>query len=297
MLRLPILFSLLLIAACQREQPSPALPASFSDDLARTVSLPEEVERVAPLAPSLTEVLFEIGAGDAVAAVTTADDYPPDIEGLPRFQALPLDFEALARLRPDVVLATDQVNDPKQIETLADLGIPTLVFQFDQVGDVARVMRRLGGLLDRRLQAEAAATRLERQIEAVRKRTQHVAQHPRVLVLIGPDVPYVFGGASYVNEIVEIAGGKSITALLPDQAALLSEEFVLDNPPDVIVVAARDSVSAETLLEHHPTWKVLPAIEQQRIFILEPDWLLRPGPRIGAAIEALARQFHPDLFK
>lgn len=294
MARLALLL-LLGLAACQDERRDPA-PSSFSDDLNRMVSLQGAVQRVVPLAPSLTEVLYAIGAEKSIAAVTTADTYPPETESLPRFQALPLDFEALARIRPDVALATDQVNDPKQAETLASLGIPTLVFQFKKVDDVPRVMRRLGGLLNLRLKAEAAATRLERQIAAVRQKTGDVSSRPRVLVLIGPDLPYVFGGDSYVNEIIRLAGGESITEKLPDQAAILSEEFVLENPPDVIVVAQRDSLFTEALLTHHPTWRVLPAIEQQRLYTIEPDWLLRPGPRIAEAIEALAKHLHPALF-
>ena len=291
----PILLCSLVLSACSApEADLPPSGAPLTDDLGRTLNLHQPPSRIVTLAPSLTEVLFAIGAGDRIAGVTTADNYPPEVDALERVQALPLDFERIARLRADLVLATDQINPVKDADLLADLGIPTYYTRFANVDDVPRVMRDLGTLLGLAAQAEQAARAMEDRLAAVEARVGDVSHRPRVLVLIGPDMPYVFGGDSYVNEMVRLAGGESITAALPDQAALLSEEFVLANPPDVIVLPQSTPLSAADLLKHHPTWSALPAIQNGRLYTLPPDWLLRPGPRIARAVELLASQLHPE---
>ena len=107
---------------------------TFVDDLNRSVSVADPLERLIALAPNLTEIVYAAGAGSLVAAVSQADDHPPAVESLPKFSSFPLDYEALVFHAPNVVLATDQINNPRDADEIESLGIPVVYFSFEGWG-------------------------------------------------------------------------------------------------------------------------------------------------------------------
>lgn len=281
------------LAGCQSE---PAGPATHTDDLGRAVEVPAPVGRVVTLAPNLTEIVFAAGAGDKLVGVTTADDFPPAVDSLPAFSALPIDFEAITALEPDLVLATDQVNTPRDAETFSALDLPMYFFSFGSLRDVWASIRTTGDLLGTPRAATATVDSLQATVEALRARTASLAERPRVLVLIGDETLYSFGASSYVHTLVELAGGQSLTATLDTEAPVLSEEYVLTNEPDVIVGAFGADYDTSRLLALHPTWDVVPAIQNDRVYSLNPALLLRPGPRLIQGARQMAQALHPDRF-
>ena len=272
--------------------------ATLTDDLDRSVRLDRPVRRVVSLAPNLTELAYAAGAGSTLVAVTTADDYPPAVDTLDRISALPVDFEAITAKNPDLVLATDQVNPPGDTETFASLDIPVYFFSFSSLSDVFDGIRRMGTLLGTEATAADSAHALERQMATLRSRTDSIpaAEHPRVLVLIGDDTLYSFGAGSYVHTLVEAAGGRSITDSLDTKAPTLSEEYVLTEKPDVIVGAWGSDYDPKRLLELHPSWDVVPALQNDRVYSLPASLLLRPGPRLVEGARRMAAALHPEHF-
>jgi ABC-type Fe3+-hydroxamate transport system substrate-binding protein len=117
-----------------------------------------------------------------------------------------------------------------------------------------------------------------------------------VLVLIGDDTLYSFGDGSYVHNLVELAGGRSITASIDTKAPTLSEEYVLKEKPDVIVGAWGSDYDSDRLLKLHPTWDVVPAVQNGRVYSLPSSLLLRPGPRLVQGARRMAAYLHPDRF-
>ncbi len=295
-------FTVLIVAmlgalGCARSSDAPRTGAlTFIDDLGRTVEIRRPVMRVVTVAPNLTEIVFAAGAGQKLVGVTTADDYPPAVDTLPRFSALPMDFEAVAALRPDVVLGATQINNPRDAETLAALGIPMVFFSFRRLDDVMRVLRVTGRLLGTEERADAAADSLARIVSGLRTRSETLEDRPRVLFLIGDDTLFSFGSESYIHEIIFLAGGQSVTEELTTEAPILSEEFVLTAAPDVIVLALGEDYDPARLLERHPTWTVVPAIRDGRVYSFDPDLFLRPGPRLVAGARRLAERLHPSVF-
>ena len=291
-----LLFVLLVGTGCGSSE-SPSGPRSVTDALGRTVRLDSSIERVVSLAPNLTELAYAAGGGDRLVAVTTADDYPPAVDTLDRLSALPLDFEAVTAQRPDLVLATDQVNPPGDTETFEALDVPIYFFSFSSLDDVFDGLRTMGTLLGTEATARDSARTLEERLACLRTRTDSIssAERPRVLVLIGDQTLYSFGAGSYIHTLVEAAGGRSITDTLDATAPTLSEEFVLAEQPDVIVGAWGTSYDPDTLLTHHPTWDVVPALRNDRVYSLPSSLLLRPGPRLVTGAYRMAAQLHPSL--
>lgn len=251
--------------------------------------------RIIPLAPNLTEIVYAAGAGDKLVAVTTADDYPPAVDTLPRVSTLPVDYEAIAVHEPDLVVATTQVNATRAAETFASLDIPVYFFSFPTVPRIFEGIRQMGVLADTPHAAADSANALEAALDEIRRQTS-AAQKPRVLVLAGSDVLYSFGAESYIHTVIDAAGGESITRDLGTSAPTLSEEYVLEARPDVIVGAFGPDASTETLLAHHPAFDILPAVRDGRVYSLPASLLFRPGPRIVEGTRRLAEQLHPHLF-
>ncbi|MEM1093574.1 MAG: helical backbone metal receptor [Bacteroidota bacterium] len=267
---------------------------TITDDLGRTVALPDSVSRILTLAPSLTELVYAIGAGDRLVGASQIDDYPPEVTELPKFSTYPMAHEQIAALRPQLVLATDQINKTTDAEVLEGVGIPTAFLSFKTLADVSEAARKMGGWIGVEATAVAFADAFDAQLAAAASRTDTIAARPTVLVLIGEQPLYSFGSGSYIQTLVALAGGTSITADLPTANPILSAEFVVTQPPDVIVMSAPPPYDPAILLTVQPSFRRLPAIENGRVYAIAPDLLSRPGPRLLEALAQLTTYLHPD---
>ena len=292
-----LLLALLLSAGCGSSSSDNAA-RTVTDDLGRTVALDGPVTRVVSLAPNLTEIVHAAGAGSTLVAITTSGNYPPPVDTLPHVSALPVDFEAVAAQEPDLVLATGQINAPKDTETFEALDVSIYFFSFDSLNDIIESIRTTGRLLGTEAAATDSAAALQREIDSLRARTGSLPadQRPRVLVLVGDDTLYSFGEGSYVHTLVELAGGRSITADIDSQAPTLSDEYVLTEKPDVIVGLWGSDYDSSQLLDLHPTWDVVPALRNDRVYSFPTALLARPAPRVLKGTRRLARRLHPERF-
>ena len=287
---LPRLLALaLLVAGC-----GPDAPGAVQDDLGRTVALPSVPRAVVPLSPNVTELVAAAAGPDRLAGVTVSDDFPPGIAGRPRFQSLPLDLEAVLALRPDLAVGSDDVTPTATADGLADLGVPAYLFRFDQVADVPRALRTLDTLLAVS-GGSVAAQAFERRVAAVEAAVRPF-DRPRVLLLVGDETLYAFGRGSYASELVRLAGGDNVTDRYPGAAAQPSDEAVLEMAPQVIVVLAGPDYDPERLVSRHPAFVQTPAVQDGRVYGLDPDLVSRPGPRLAEGLEQLARRLHPEAF-
>jgi iron complex transport system substrate-binding protein len=302
MLRRPVgllLIALLVSVGGCGDSTSEPSGQSVTDDLDRSVKIDRRVTRVVSLAPNLTEIAYAAGAGSSLVAITSSGDYPPPVDTVPHVSALPVDFEAVTAQEPDLVLATDQINAPGDAETFDALDVPIYFFSFDALDDILNAIRTTGKLLGTDAAAVDSAAALRREIESLRAQTQSIPsdQRPRVLVLVGDNTLYSFGRGSYVHTLVDLAGGRSITAEIDNQAPTLSEEYVLQQKPDVIVGLWGPEYDPQQLLDLHPTWDVVPAVQNDRVYSLPADLIARPAPRVVEGARQLARLLHPGQFQ
>lgn len=296
-LRHPSLLILALLTlvgtACQSTGPPEGTEVVLTDATGRSVPLGLPVERVLSLAPNLTEIVYAVGGGDRLAATSQADNFPPEAGDLPQFSTFPLDHERIVELRPGLLLATDEINSPTDADALAEVGIPTYFFSFSNIASIPAAMRLAGELLG--ADGEPAAAVFEATIDSVRAAVAGRSK-PRTLLLIGDDVLYAFGRESFASEAVRAAGGDNLTDAFEGRAAVLSDEFVLEAEPNVIIVLTDDAdYTSEQLLAKHPAWKIVPAVRNGRVHPIHPDLLSRPGPRLTLGLAQLASLLHPDL--
>ncbi|MEQ9103858.1 MAG: ABC transporter substrate-binding protein [Rhodothermales bacterium] len=286
-----VVFGAMMFAACTRSGPEtpPDTPPDASLDAPHTGSI-----RIAPLAPSVTEMVWLVGGRAALAGVTTADDFPPGIQGLPTYSALPIDYEAIVVLEPDVVIGTHQVNAPRDMEAFEVLGIPVELLENRSIEDLLEAILQIGTLLDQTDRARFVADSLQSRLDALDTVVEGT-RRPSALFLISSSTSWSFGPESHIHELMEYAGFASITANFDTEAPVLSDEFVIQAAPDYIFGSFSDEHPLEALLEHHPAWRHVPAVANGRVFRIDPDLALRPGPRaIQAAWDMAAiRQATP----
>lgn len=289
----------MLFASCGERRADSSHAANgrvVTDELGRQIRVPAEPARVVSLAPSVTEIVHAAGAFDHLVAVTTADDHPPEARSLQKIQALPVDFEAITMLEPDLVLATMQVNNPGDAGTLETLGIPTYFLSNRTIDEIMTAITDVGELLGTSEAALKTVDSLRSSMDSLGTLTAGVGVRPGVIVIVSPERSYSFGPESYVHDLIELAGGRSLTENFPTEAPVLEDEFVLDAAPDVIIGPFDADFEPADLLQHHPTWIHVPAVRNGRVHSVPADELLRAGPRVVDAAWSMARVLHPDLF-
>jgi cobalamin transport system substrate-binding protein len=259
--------------------------------------------RIISLVPNVTEMLFAIGAGPRVVAVGTFDNFPPEVDKLPRVGAL-LDpnVEKILSLKPDLVVVYGAQTDLQQ--QLGRAQIPVFSYRHGGLRDVAATIRLLGTRTGDIAQADRVAGSLEQQIEQVRSRVAGRARL-RTLVVFGREAGAirsvnVSGATGFIHDMLEAAGGRNV-AVEPRESVQLNTESILALAPDVILeLRYTGERSSEAVARAAGEWRVLasvPAVRNGRVHIVVGDEYVVPGPRIGQATEALARVLHPEAFR
>lgn len=286
-MRVLILSGLLLVAA-----PAPAFVAR--DMLGHAVTLPAAPQRIVSLVPSVTEIVFALGGEERLVGVTDFCDWPPAARGKPSVGGMVApSLEAIVALRPDIVVATDEGNSEATFDQLARLGIPVYVVHAHDLDDVMALIARLGELAGRGAAVppfvERLRARVRRVVAAVRPYPR-----PRVLYVLWPEPVIVPGRDGLVTELIELAGGTSVTATLPGAYPRLSLEAVVASKPEVIILARHGGGETPTI---RTTWNRLatvPAIQAGRVDAVAGELLHRYGPRVVDGLEMLARIIHPQ---
>ncbi|MCI0372202.1 MAG: cobalamin-binding protein [candidate division NC10 bacterium] len=275
----------------------PTLAAPVRDMTGREVEVSRTVARVVSLAPSLTEILFALGAGDLTVGVTDFCDYPPAAAVKPKVgTVLAPNPEVILALEPDLVLATTDGNRQETVLLLERLGLPTFVVHAEGLDGIYATIRAMGRLLGRPTRASAL-------VEVMRSRVAWVARQvrgrPRVRVLyvLWPDPLITAGRGSIIDDLVRLAGGENVAGGIALRYPRLGLEEVLRVDPEVILLAGMGSrpLRPESV-RGWEGWQVLRAVQAGRVRSLDGDLLHRPGPRIVEGLEAIARALHPDAF-
>jgi iron complex transport system substrate-binding protein len=273
-----------------------ALPVAAWQDAAKPP------QRIVSLIPALTEVLFAIGAGPQVTAVSSFDKYPAEVASLPRVGALvDPDLERILSLRPDLVLAYGSQSDLRiQLERAK---VPVYRYEHAGLADVPATIRDLGARLGRREAAERLASGIEVDLGAIRQRVAG-RPRPRVLIVMGRESGalrgvYASGGVGFIHDMVDAAGGDNVYASVRQQAVQATSEQILAQRPDVILELRVGALTPGQLPREVAVWDLLssiPAVRNKRVVILTDERTVVPGPRVAEGTELIARALHPDAF-
>lgn len=267
---------------------------SFIDDAGRRIYFAQAPRRVISLAPSVTEMLFAIGAGAQVVGVTQFCDYPPEASLKAKVGYANPNLESLVALQPDLIVAPQEFLKPDLIGKLEQLKIPVFILSAKTVEDVVSHIQTLGRMLDRSTEATALGMDLRQQIARIKTRTQG-ATPVRVLYVLNSEPLITVGPGSFIDQLIGLAGGINIAAKSATAYPRLSMEVVLQEDPEVLFfpVGKSEGIS-DREQQSWRKWATLTAVKQNNLRQISADLLNRPGPRIGTALELLADLFHPS---
>lgn len=256
------------------------------DALGQGLVLPVPPRRIVSLAPSVTEILYAIGAQALVVGVSSADDYPPEVRHKPTVGGVQLDYERLVTLRPDLVVGVLSLQRAN-LERLRTLGYRVLVLDPRSVVDTYRAILLLGRVTGRVEAAQQVVDRMQGQVERVRARLPRSALRPRVFVEVW-DQPFLTAGqGTFVHDLLGLAGGRNVFEDVVGWPQVSEEEILRRNPEVILLLhPGRDRVL------QRPAWRVLDAVRASRVHALNPSWVTRPGPRLVLGLEQIAHFLH-----
>lgn len=257
-------------------------------------------QRIISLVPNVTEILFAIGAGPQVIAVSTYDVEPPEVRALPTVGALvDPDTERIIALRPDLVVTYgSQVDLQTQLKRVS---VPFFDYRHGGLDHIMVTMRELGRRTGHVEQADKVARGLEAAIDAVRKRVAGKPR-PRTLLVFGREPGslrnvYASAGKGFLHDMLTVAGGEDVLQDIDKESAQVSTEMILARRPDVILeLNAASRLNEADLTAVLAPWSALssvPAVRNKRVVILTGPGLTVPGPRVIGGIEKMAKALHP----
>jgi iron complex transport system substrate-binding protein len=272
----------------------PAAAAPWSVEPPAEASKP--ARRIVSLVPSVTEILYAVGAQDRLVGVTDFCTYPPEARRKPSVGGMVSpSLETVVSLKPDVVVVTTAGNREETFGQLRRLGIPTVAVNPTTVSEVLEIIERVGALTEHPAEAGRLVTSLRSRAKAVSQRVVALAR-PRVLYVVWPEPLIVPGRASLVSELIELAGGRSVTLDAGEGYPRYSVEAALAHSPEVILLARHGFQNRPLAREQWERFSGLPAVRNGRLHAVDGDIFHRYGPRMIDGLESLARLFHPEAF-
>jgi iron complex transport system substrate-binding protein len=293
----------------QGQAPDEGLEAlqNLVDDHGDTTSLTAYPEKIISVAPSCTEILFAIGAGDKVVAVTNYCNYPynftawiaeGNMTSVGDFTAPNL--EVITALNPDLILASGGVQ-VDSVNNLRERGYKVLVLDPTSVDDILNDIELVGNATGKRDEATALINDITSRIDAVGE-TVADADKPKVYYETYYEITssWTIGGEAWQSELIEKAGGTNIFEDQQEDYYQYQVEALIARNPDVIVLPAEGMGSGTQAsidaVKARPGWDTTNAVQNDRIYQIDSDIIERSGPRIVDAVEQLAEFFHPELF-
>ena len=271
-----------------------------SDGLGREVTLAAPAQRVVPHAPSITELLFAVGASDQVVGRNEFSDYPAEAASIDSVGGSMGEYsvEAIVALEPDLVLAAE-INTPELVKQLEDLGLtvfyvnnPTTIEEM--YGSLENVAALTGHDVTELIES------LKARVAVIDEKIAPISARPSVFYEIDatdPAKPYTYGPGTFGNLLIERAGGFNIGNEAADAYPQLSlEQIVVANPSIILLGDAMWGITTESVLAR-PGWETIEAVKSNQIFPIDDNLISRPGPRLVDGLEALAKILHPGLFE
>jgi vitamin B12 transport system substrate-binding protein len=233
-------------------------------------------QRVISLAPSLTEIVIELGAADLLVGVQDGGERPPAVTALPSVGRYgQLEMERLLSLRPDLLLLWPGSVNAAQRDQLQRLNIPTFTAEPHTLDQLADQIEQIGERLGRAERGRQVATAFRQRLAELRTR-YHREMPVSVFYQVWDQPLYTVGGGQIISDALKVCGAKNAFDDLSQPAPQVSLEAVLQRAPEVVVAGSTSQLA---------TWKAWPSLKAR--YVVVPDkGIERPS---GQMIEALAK--------
>jgi iron complex transport system substrate-binding protein len=268
----------------------------FTDAMGRQVKIPKSVKRIISMAPNVTEMLFVLGLDNEIVGVTDFCNYPPEAKSKTKIGGYyNPNIEVIISLSPDLIIATPDGYSKERIDRLDQSGIPIFLINPQNIDDVLNSILLLGKVTDKEEIANQEVKKMRSRIMKIEGKIKQIPAQKRVKVFyeIGEDPLVTVGPNNFVNDLIEMAGGINIADDAPNSWPVYSVEAVIMKNPNIILTAPSTMVSSTG--QQRTKWdkyRTVSAVVNQNIYQVDPDILLRPGPRVVDGLEILYTLFY-----
>lgn len=251
-------------------------------------------QRIVSLAPSNTEILFSVGAGDNVVGVTRFCDYPPEAKTRTQVGGwVDVDYDLLKSLKPDLVLTSTFVQE-KVADDCKNMGLNVVHLNPKTLDGVYDSIRKIGALVGREPEADSVIAKMKSEMDSIRQKTAGV-EKKRVYAEEWHKPPYVCG--NWIPELIDAAGGIGVGRSGEASFEVKTDDIQNFNPDFIVLTwCGFHERSQIELVKFREGWSNISAISKGNVFAVDDSFLNRPGPRITTGAEKLARIMHPNLF-
>ena len=280
---------------------STTFPMTVIDDLGRTITIDKAPQRIVSLAPSNTEILFDLGLGDKVVGDTLYCDYPDAAKDKPKVGGYSdIDIEKVVSLAPDLILAED-IHKAEVIPALERMGFKVYALVPHNLDEIMDSVTTIGRLTGTSKEAKPIVSDMQKRIQIIMDKTLNLtdAQKPRVLYVIWQEPLMSSGTDTPIYEMINKAGGSSI---VQNQTGFptLSLESVIDANPQVVICNVDASFPGGdaplVFVQTEPRLKTISARVNGKVYGINASLTNRPVPRIIDGFEWMAAMIHPELF-
>jgi iron complex transport system substrate-binding protein len=271
-------------------------PMDIEDQFGNKVTIEKKPEKIVSLAPSHTEILFSLGLGDKIVGVTSFCDYPEEAktkEDIGSFKDINL--EKIIELEPDLIIQYGQ-GEEESNSRLKEAGITILSYEPETVEQIIELINTLGKVADTSSEAEKVTKDMIDRRDSIVEKVQG-AENVKVFYEIWHDPLMAAGPGSFMDELMTLAGGDNIAKDAEGEYPQFDVEQLIERDPEVYLSSNDMEEKTIESIKSRPGYENISAIKNDRIYLLDPNIVSRPGPRIIDALEIVAKSIHPELFK
>jgi iron complex transport system substrate-binding protein len=265
------------------------------DEIRRKVEVPHSAKRIVSMAPSITEILFALGLNEEIVGVTDFCDYPEAALTKPRIGGfVNPSIEMIVSLKPDLIIATRDGNRKETIQRLNDLGFSVYVVNPKGFDGVMKTIQNIGEIVGRQDESRRTIRDMITRKEKVVRLTRSLPQ-PKVFFQVGNAPIITVGRGTLADDLIHLAGGKSISENETLSYPLYSIETILSKAPEIIIISSMESKrDYSNLVKMWQNWKSIPAVKKNAIYVVDSNLVDRPTPRIVEGLEEMLRIIHPE---
>lgn len=297
-----LLISFVLTGCNQKQEDKPAVGFPTTDRAGNEIIVPEKIDGIISMAPSNTEIIKELGLEDKIiAADTQTAGYGMLSEDLTYFDMMAPDAEQIIALNPDIVfvsgMSIEGTNDP--FKQIVDAGIcVAYIPSSNSIEGVYQDIMFIANVLEVEDKGQAIVDSMSTKIEEYKEIASTIAEEDKKTIyfeIAAAPAMYSFGNGTFLNEIIEIVGGKNILA---DQESWLSvsEENVMASNPDVIITNVNYIDAPVEEILSRPGWNAISAVENKEVYYINNQASTLPSHNIVLAIEEIAKVLYPELY-
>lgn len=270
-------------------------PMEVEDDFGNKVTIDSVPKRIISLAPNNTEILFRLELGNKVVGVTNYCDYPKEAKNKEKVgDAYSLNVEKIIELNPDLVLQYGSGNEDVN-KRLKEAGIVVLGYEPETIQEVMDLIITIGEITQTQIPARMVTLDMMSKMDYLVHKVEN-AEKPKVFYEVWNEPLMTAGPGSFIDELINLGGGENIAKDAEGKYPQFEFEQLIERNPDVYITAKDSEDKTVEAIKLRDGYDTMNAIENDRVYILDPNIITRPGPRIVDGLELMAKSIHPELF-